>query len=245
MSTSTKYRKSAFTATKKRKRKTVLLSTMESEKLDELRNINTPGPSWQDKTGVSEEFSKSNKKIFHEKHESESDEDESDLDESVIESDSWILDMELLVESLYDVAVCKYCRGKLYLKENKSCRAGLATRLIFFCSNGKCQLNIHKDIGFFTSKKNHQVYDINRKIVLAGRVIGKGRQGMVKLCSILGLSPPVCRRDYRNHSETWEEISRDLKDENLALASIYAREAISEETDTNDIVDVPASFDGS
>ena len=97
------------------------------------------------------------------------------------------------------------------MRELKNYRAGLATRFIFECVNEDC---LQKET-FYTTKKNKQIFKINRKSVLALRLIGKRHIGLPKLCSTIGLSPPVFDVQLKEHMNFFEIIVLKLRLENI------------------------------
>ena len=56
-------------------------------------------------------------------------------------------------------------------------RAGLGTKFSLRCLNPNCDI----EESFYSTDKTNRVYDVNQKSVLASRVIGKGRTGLLKL----------------------------------------------------------------
>ena len=53
-------------------------------------------------------------------------------------SHRWIVDVEIMQESLRSSAVCMSCHGELNILEEPSYRAGLGTKLHFVCFNEEC-----------------------------------------------------------------------------------------------------------
>ena len=139
----------------------------------------------------------------------ESYEDESSDEEEVCDSlphSNWIIDIDLLLSCLQRSCVCRFCHNKVDMVEIKSYRAGLGTKFSFKCSNIDCELND----GFLSTRKSGRIYDVNRKSALAGRIAGKSRRGILKICSILGLSTPVTRPQFIEHVKFWEMKAIDL-----------------------------------
>ena len=61
---------------------------------------------------------------------------------------------------------------------------------------------------FILQKKKGQMFEINQKSVLASRIIGKGRRGLDKFCSVIGLSTPVQRnKAFAEHTKNLEKNS--------------------------------------
>ena len=143
--------------------------------------------------------------------------------------------------------LCKLCYSKLELFEIATARAGLGTKLELRCCNVDC-LSLLCQKSFYTTKKEGSAYNVNKKAVLAGRLAGKGRSGMAKILSVIGLSSPVCKKSYKNNTQHWEKISNELLIDNLKMASSRAKQLIikDSELDPNtEVIDVPTCFDGS
>ena len=96
----------------------------------------------------------------------------------------WVIDMNILETYIKDVAVCKECSSELSLDEMVEYRMGLGTRFRFSCKNVDCSSHINNH-GFSTTNKKGKMYEINRKSVLAGRIVGKGRSGSKKYVAFL------------------------------------------------------------
>ena len=99
-------------------------------------------------------------------------------------------------------------------------RAGLGTKFSLRCLNPNCDI----EKSFHSTDKTNRVYDVNKKSVLELRVIGKGRTGLLKLCSVLGLSSPVAKSRFTEHLKVFEEKAFILRDENLKGAASRARD---------------------
>ena len=87
-------------------------------------------------------------------------------------------------ENLEEVAIGKHCKNVLILIEKTQCVV-FATELAFKCTNDKLS---HITIKDFLQPvfKSRDVYDINRKSVLASQTTRRRCSGLAKFCSILG-----------------------------------------------------------
>ena len=99
-------------------------------------------------------------------------------------------------------------------------RAGFGTKFSLRCLNPNCDI----EKSFHSTDKINRVYNVNKKSVLESRVIGKGRTGLLKLCSVLGLSSPVAKSRFTEHLKVFEEKAFILRDENLKGAALRARD---------------------
>ena len=122
-------------------------------------------------------------------------------------------------------------------------RAGLGTRIIFKCSTEECSNSSAN--GFHTTSKIGKTYKINQQSIIAARLIGKGRQGLLKFSSVCGLSKPVSRPVYSEQNKILEKKSEEVKDISLLAAGKMAKHIVAKSLDLNedDKLDVPTSFD--
>ena len=135
---------------------------------------------------------------------------------------SWIIDTKILGEYLTNVAKCATCDGTLQVLEEVTYRAGLGTKLHFSCMNSECTF---VSSGFFTTRKDGKKFDINTQLVLGGRFSGKGRSGLEKISTVVGLHNPVSHHPYREKTKHLEEEAANLLDKNLSEAGQRARQA--------------------
>ena len=167
----------------------------------------------------------------------------SDEEESFDAAQYWIVDINNIVNALQNVCVCIKCHDNLELVELVNFRAGLGTKFSLRCLNLNCDI----EESFYSTDKTNRVYDVNKKSVLASRVIGKGSTGLLKLCSVLGLSSPVAKSRFTEHLKVFEEKAFMLHDENLKKAASRARDLTIREQNlahSAEIVGIPTSFDG-
>ena len=71
------------------------------------------------------------------------------------------------------------------------------TLLILKCASSKCTYSS----SFYSSGKveGGQVYEVNRRVVLASRNIGVGHQGLAKFAGVMNMLPPMNDNSYRDH----------------------------------------------
>ena len=62
-------------------------------------------------------------------------------------------------------------------------------------------------------------YNVNRKAVLAMRMIGRGYQGLKTLCSILDLPQPMSKRSFDGHRKTIFRASKTVAEQSMCKAS--------------------------
>ena len=92
------------------------------------------------------------------------------------------------------------------------------------------------------------MYEINRRATLASRIIGKGRTGLHKFCSVVGLASPVCKQSFSEYTKYWEQLSKELCTENMKTAAENVKKLVREDEGLHideNIIDIPTMFDGS
>ena len=233
------YRHKPFAPAKKRKKKTTLNSPAKRRingNRNGNKNLSTSVPF--------RSVSASHNKILTDlESSSESDNSSDEEYDEPLTSCYWIMNIDFLQECLKKACTCKYCHNEVRITENCSFRAGLATKFELTCANSECLLK--EDC--FTTKKTRHSFDINRQSILATRLAGKGRKGILKICSVLGLSSPLAKSRFSEHVKFWEKTSYDLREENLFMCAKRAKELMARENGVNvdTVLDVPTSFDGS
>ena len=95
---------------------------------------------------------------------------------------------------------------------------------------------------FDSTKRDNKTFDINKASVIALRSIGKGYSAARKLFALLNLSPPIHQRHWSAHTERLEQESLVLLKETTDRP---CEELLCARDKTNDIINVPTSFDGS
>lgn len=88
------------------------------------------------------------------------------------------------------------------------------------------------------SKKFNRVWEVNRRAVLGMRLIGRGRQAMVKLTGVLNMPSPMSRSTYYSHATRVHSASKTVAESSMKEA---AKKAVSEADGSGDIA---VSYDG-
>ena len=206
------YRHDPFKAAKRRRRKKSWLNFPSKRRVKGLsskkENLIEPANT----------ISASHRKIIYDPSSSSDSDISSDEKESFDAAQYWIVDINNIVNALQNVYVCIKCHKNLELVELVNFRAGLGTKFSLRCLNLNCDI----EESFYSTVKTNRVYDVNIKSVLASRVIGKGRTGLLKLCSVLGLSSPIAKSRFTEHWKVFEEKAFMLHDENLKKAASRA-----------------------
>ena len=214
----------------------------------------TGGPSrsyrkiveWNESTDDDDDDDSDKESDFYSDSDNETEPETHSENENIVKSTPyWIIDTNLLEKHLNDIGVCRFCHNNLYVFEHRNHRAGLGTRLCFNCKTMGCNGNAAIN-GFNTTEKRGTMFTINRQSVIAARMIGRGRQGLLKFSSVMGLSSPVSRPAYSEHTKFIEEKSGLPKDLSLSTAAKTVRHIIAKSSDLSetDTLDMPTSFDG-
>ena len=92
------------------------------------------------------------------------------------------------------------------------------------------------------------MYETNRRATLASRITGKGRPGLHKFCSVIGLASTVCKQSFSEYTKYWEQLSKELCTENMKTAAENVKKLVREDEGLHideNIIDIPTMFDGS
>ena len=180
----------------------------------------------------------------------ESDEEDLSNQESATESsaDLYLISLSLLEAQLNATSVCKECHSDLKILDDKKKRQGLGASWEIFCTNDDCPSKGTKN-SFPISPKDGRAFAINRKAVIAFRLIGKGYSAARKFCSVLGLPEPINRKYWREHTKIICEKAEDVLQKSFEK-SVNELKEFKEESEGLHCEDgtarsVATSFDGS
>ena len=97
-----------------------------------------------------------------------------------------LCDMEILGQVFAHVRYCDCGNSTLVLMEDGMKRHGCSSSLRLFCKN--CGWKYH----FWSSKKQGQSFEVNKRLVYSMRTLEKGHTGSRKFCALMNMpSPPV------------------------------------------------------
>ncbi|XP_070546509.1 uncharacterized protein [Ptychodera flava] len=168
------------------------------------------------------------------------------LSEETADSDEMlrVFDVRTLNSVLKSRSLCNSCScGFLCLQEDTT--HGWGSHFKMACSNSDCSTR-HIESAFPSSQKNGRYFQINRKMVLGLRAIGRGRRASEKFCSFIGLPPPLSSNAFREHVQELANKSEDVTEDLLQQAVAEVRQLVlGEEPDEGQTVDVAVSVDGS
>jgi len=143
-----------------------------------------------------------------------------------------IIDFIAVFTVISNIIVCKEC--KLELKFTESGKRGLGFKIVVSCEN--CEKTEIPSCSFIDKG-----YEINRRIVLAMRMLGVGLHGIIKFCAFMELLRPIFHSFYdkivKKISTVTDEVCK-----NSMMNAAKAEKAISMEKGENGIT---VSGDGS
>ena len=148
--------------------------------------------------------------------ENESDSSVDEQEEPTVHS-RLIIHLETLQESVQKAAICKQCADGTLQLEHLSDRRGLCSRLQWICSNCSCATEFYSDAN--TGFGSGHSRDVNRLSVLAMRTIGKSRNALLKLCSIMDLPAPVNYKPFGNHTEVLKDAAKNACEDKMSEAA--------------------------
>ena len=161
-----------------------------------------------------------------------------------------IIDPSILQIMITERAQCKFCGGKLEIKEKVTACQSLGRVWTLTCGGNNC-CSV-KDTPM--TPKHNQRFQLNESLVLACRLIGRGRAAARKLTSLLNLPQPISRDSWRKHtiriSKQFEELlEKNLENESL-LVKKYLMNAgkigtMADEELKKQVVKASVSVDGS
>ncbi len=129
---------------------------------------------------------------------------------------------------------CPECSQKsVTVQENSSNRMGCCLELYLKCKN----------CGFmseacFTSKRQGQFFEVNRRLVYAMRQSGCGHRDASNFMRVMNMPPPPNPSAYNNHNKALLKVVRRLADETMRTAALRVHQA-------NDSSECGVSVDGS
>ena len=134
--------------------------------------------------------------------------------------------------------VCDKCkRGKLTITEVE--RHGLAPHIQF--SYNSCSVQSSEVLGEKQVHKKSRFYDVNRKAVFAMRLIGRGRQALQTVCSMMDLPPPMAKSTFDNHRRAMHAAAKEVAQTSMRQA---ADAVAAKHTAEAKPVDIAVSTDG-
>ena len=112
--------------------------------------------------------------------------------------------MDVLAAFLGANLVCARCHVQVSLSEAEDERMGLASKLVLTCQ--RC----HHEENTFTSKKTQRgALDVNRRVVLAMRMIGCGLEPLQRFCGCMNMPGSMGEHPFQNHVTALRDAAKE------------------------------------
>ena len=147
-----------------------------------------------------------------------------------------LLDMELVSQAFSSLRCAECGNFQVTLMENHFERKGCASSLRLLCENCGWKLE------FNTSKKQTKSFEVNRRLVYAMRLLGKGHSGAKRFCTLMNMPPPPTARAYAKSSRTIGKNIKKIAENSMSKAANEIRE--SQSVADNEIANCAVSCDG-
>ncbi|XP_062516106.1 uncharacterized protein LOC134191499 [Corticium candelabrum] len=148
-----------------------------------------------------------------------------------------LVDMNVLAEFLAATVVCNKCHGQVTLSEDEDQRMGLASKLVVTCR--KCK---HKEQSYTSKKINRGAMDVNRRMVLAMRLIGCGLEPLKHFCCTMNMPGSLTESSYSGHVTILRRCAKEEAEKSMKKAVDDTRHLY--EANSNGTVDIGVSGDG-
>ena len=147
-----------------------------------------------------------------------------EVDESTdVENFNIIINFSILKNMMNEIASCPECDSGIIISDDNSKRRGFSHKLIFKCSSTSHEVD--KSI----KKQGRKFFDINLKMVIAFREIGKGHRPMTDFARIANmLSMSVNAFDYAN--TVVQEAYKASAEQSTREAATKVKEIAKEKT---------------
>ena len=151
-------------------------------------------------------------------------------------------DVAMLGQIISKCAVCNVClKGSLRLLE-KPGGCGLAKTMLLQCSNSSCDTCTELPTSQRVVKGKGRFYDVNRRVTLAMRVIGKERSALVKFCAVMDMPGPAAKKSYNTHVKAISRVSQEVAEYEMKKAAKELR--AKSNVGKHKALDIAVSCDG-
>ncbi|XP_062518896.1 uncharacterized protein LOC134194016 [Corticium candelabrum] len=123
------------------------------------------------------------------------------------------IDMDVLAAFLGASLVCARCHGQVSLSEAEDERMGLASKLVLTCQ--RCQ---HEENTFTSKKIQRGALDVNRRVVLAMRMIGCGLEPLQRFCGYMNMPGSMGEHPFQNHVTALRNAAKEEAVESMKKA---------------------------
>lgn len=146
-----------------------------------------------------------------------------------------LIDLEKLQHLTSQGACCRRCGGELSLSEID--RKGIASELVLSCAG--CGMATSE----IMSSKCGRFYEVNRRAVLAARLVGLGREGLCTFFGMLNAPPPMAKRSYDHHVAGLLAAATTVAERSMSQAAQDVR-VLQEEEGKDNPSDLAVTADG-
>lgn len=172
-----------------------------------------------------------------------------------------IVDIKIIRDILSTQTLCSQCNCQsLTLSEVSSAKAGLVSRLVLSCDSESCDFShtfytssrvkkqVYEKDGQTKAKVGKESFDLNARMVLGFRDIGKGLSAMEKFCAALNMPPPMAKKAYNELNSKLETAAEKVAEESMSKATAELKKMETENSpasaSADDPLDTIAMFDG-
>ena len=164
--------------------------------------------------------------------------DKASVSESLCEMQGLrLVDLQLLLASVTSRANCNVCGSGLTVRENLGIRRGVCTKLTLSSTNPLCA---GKEVAFSDPYVHSKA--LNTRLILSGKMCGKGSAGLETISGVMGLPPPVTSKSYSVHNNSLRQLVHGVLMESFKVASEQLHRL--QGADLNDVIDVTVTCDG-
>lgn len=156
-----------------------------------------------------------------------------------------LMDMKLFKHFVQDKLVCPKCFERLAVSKNTKFVNGSAHQLTFACTVCKWNDKMMTSGHITSNGKSQKPFDVNRRLVLAMKSIGKGLTGLEKFCGVMNMSKPITRMSYNNHNGVIATQAKVIGERSMKAEADKVRQTHETEQDAEGILNVDVSNDGS
>ena len=221
-----------------RKRRKISMSEEDKQRLSKE---NTSDDDSSEEETADEASSASERKLFAGLFEDASGEAEADEENSL--SGFRLLHLQSIARWISQAAVCSTCKSvRLILQESIMNRQGFHIPMELVCSS--CSTSTVLPTPTLSGKK---VPEVNKRAVLAFRVIGAGQKKMEQFCAVMNMPPPLHHRSYGKHIAEVHRAVTTVADKETKQAAVRLSEhlrSLDDELEDGPL-DVTFSADGS
>lgn len=116
-----------------------------------------------------------------------------------------VLDVAALNSALTKAANCSVCgnTGTLQVRSDFTTRSGIVVPTSFHCTN--CGNTVHIESKKIDSPGRRCAYELNSRLALGMRLMGRGRAALRKLCGVMELPPPLSSKAFQAHTKAIHE----------------------------------------